>query len=201
MRAEGAGARKDCGRLLALTWVTGLRAIARCPHNRLRLRLGDGPLRRGRASTRRHPRSGSTQQKIEQPFHFVCLRLGLFGELLGVGGGVLGSAPGFAHGPVDVPDVVAGLPGGLPGPLLLAFGVLKLPGQVGDGLLGLLVLFLRLAQLLFRGGQLRFPVVELLLGFRGLVPGSLQALLLLAATGARGIQIGHLASGFGAAGS
>lgn len=46
MRAEGAGARKDCGRLLALTRVTGLRAIARCPRNGLWPRLGDGPLLR-----------------------------------------------------------------------------------------------------------------------------------------------------------
>ncbi|MEU0008275.1 hypothetical protein ABZ079_29490 [Streptomyces sp. NPDC006314] len=35
--------------------------------------------------------------------------------------------------------------------------------------------------LLLCGGQLAFPVVELLLGFRGLLPGPLKALLLVMA--------------------
>ncbi|MGR6975061.1 hypothetical protein ACU639_36710 [Streptomyces cynarae] len=126
----------------------------------------------------------------------------LFGELPGVRGGVLGTAPGLAHGPVHIPRVVAGLPTGLPGPLLLAFSLFKLPGQVGDALLGLLLLFLRPALLLFSGGQLAFTVVELLLSLRSLLPGPLKALLLLPAPGARGLQVGHLAGGLkGGAGS
>lgn len=100
---------------------------------------------------------------IAHPCPFISFASGfvlcLFGELAGVGGGVLGPAPGPADGPVSDPGVVAGLPGGLPGPLPLAFGVLKLPGQVGDALLGLLPLFLRPVLLLFHGGQLRFSVV------------------------------------------
>lgn len=123
----------------------------------------------------------------------------MFGELPGVCGAVPGPAPGLAHGPFHVPRVVAGLLGCLPGPLLLALGLLKPPGQVADALLSLLLLFLRPALLPLCVGQLDFQVVGLLPGFRGLLPGQLQSVLLLAAPGAPGIQIGHLARGLGPA--
>ncbi|TCR26182.1 hypothetical protein EV578_101129 [Streptomyces sp. BK205] len=125
----------------------------------------------------------------------------LFGELLGVSGGLRRPAPSFADSPVDGPYVIAALASSLAGPLLLAFGVLKLLGQVGDTLFGPFLIFLSAALLLLRGSQLALTVVQLLLGIGGLPTGPFQALLLLAAPGAFGIQSGRLAGGPGATGS
>lgn len=125
----------------------------------------------------------------------------LFGELPGMGGGVPGPAPSFAYGPVGGPYVVVALANGLAGLLLLAFGVLKLPGQVGDASRGLLLLFLGAALLLLSRSQLALTVVQLLFGIGGLPTGLLQTHSLLAAPRARGTLIGRLVGRFGATGS
>lgn len=140
------------------------------------------------------PRPAVGQMERPRRSGFV---LRLFCEVAGLRGHVPGAAPGFADGPVGGPCVVTGLAGGLLGPSLVALGVLKPPGQVGDALLGLLLRILRPALLLLGGSQLVFPVVEVLLGLNGQLPGPLQTFFLLAAPGTRGLEIGHLTGGPG----